>query len=91
MWAAPQALSTLGPIVESTSGRTRYTTVYALSAIAGSLFSYWFSPTASVGASGAAPPARPPRHGCVKVLGSLVPRYTAQKFSHIWFTTFHIC
>ncbi len=74
MWAALQALSTLGPIVESTSGRTRYTTVYALSAIAGSLFSYWFSPTASVGASGAALPARP---SYVKILGSGIPIYGA--------------
>lgn len=48
-----QALSALGPFVESNSGRIRFTAVYALSAIGGSLFSYWYSASASVGASGA--------------------------------------
>lgn len=48
-----QALSALGPFVESNSGGLRFTAVYAISGIAGSLFSYWYSAAASVGASGA--------------------------------------
>lgn len=48
-----QALASLGPFVESNSGKVRYLAVYAVSAIAGSLLSYRFSAAASVGASGA--------------------------------------
>eukprot|EP00208_Stichococcus_sp_RCC1054_P008445 CAMPEP_0206149880 /NCGR_PEP_ID=MMETSP1473-20131121/38009_1 /ASSEMBLY_ACC=CAM_ASM_001109 /TAXON_ID=1461547 /ORGANISM="Stichococcus sp, Strain RCC1054" /LENGTH=293 /DNA_ID=CAMNT_0053547363 /DNA_START=627 /DNA_END=1509 /DNA_ORIENTATION=- len=48
-----QAINALGPFVETNSGRARYTAVYALAGISGSLFSYRFSPNAAVGASGA--------------------------------------
>jgi Rhomboid family len=47
-----QALSSLGPFVESNAGHARFLSIYAVSAIAGSLASYWFCPSMSVGASG---------------------------------------
>lgn len=47
------SLNSLGPAVEMLSGRPRFLTVYAASAVAGSAASFAFSPAASVGASGA--------------------------------------
>jgi hypothetical protein len=48
-----QALASLGPFVESNAGHARFLAIYATSAIAGSLASYLFCPSMSVGASGA--------------------------------------
>ncbi|CAL5219996.1 g1938 [Coccomyxa viridis] len=47
------SLNSLGPAVEMLSGRQRFLSVYAASAVAGSAASFAFSPAASVGASGA--------------------------------------
>ena len=46
------SLNSLGPAVEMLSGRQRFLSVYAASAVAGSAASFVFSPAASVGASG---------------------------------------
>lgn len=48
-----QALASLGPFVENNAGHARFLAIYATSAIAGSLASYMFCPSMSVGASGA--------------------------------------
>lgn len=47
-----QALASLGPFVENNAGHARFLAIYATSAIAGSLASYMFCPSMSVGASG---------------------------------------
>ena len=49
------SLNSLGPAVEMLSGRPRFLSVYAASAVAGSAASFAFSPAASVGASGQLP------------------------------------
>jgi membrane associated rhomboid family serine protease len=46
------ALFGLGRLMEALAGKYRLATVFALSAVGGSLFSQWASPTTSVGASG---------------------------------------
>ena len=46
------SLNSLGPAVEMLSGRPRFLSVYAASAVAGSAASFAFSPAPSVGASG---------------------------------------
>ena len=47
------ALNALGPMVEGYFGHIRFTTIYVLAGLTGSLASYAFSPAPSVGASGA--------------------------------------
>ena len=44
--------SSLGPVVEALSGRQRFVSVYAASAIMGAFASYVFNTSPSVGASG---------------------------------------
>ena len=51
--ALPCVLRSLGPFVETISGRERFACVYAVSAVAGSMASYAFNSQPSVGASGA--------------------------------------
>ena len=76
----PQALSSLGPFVESNAGHARFLAIYALSAISGSLASYMFSPNPSVGASGAmlgrfsSPPFPMEVHECMPSIAG--PRLT---------------
>lgn len=55
------SLNSLGPAVEMLSGRQRFLSVYAASAVAGSAASFAFSPAASVGASGELLTDRPMR------------------------------
>lgn len=47
------ALNALGPMVEGYYGHIRFTAIYVLAGLTGSLASYAFSPAASAGASGA--------------------------------------
>lgn len=47
------AIYVYGPIVEKLYGRWRFILIYFISGLSGSILSYAFSPTASVGASGA--------------------------------------
>lgn len=47
------AIYVYGPIVERLYGRWRFVLIYIVSGLSGSILSYAFSPTASVGASGA--------------------------------------
>lgn len=47
------ALNSLGPLVESYFGHLRFTAIYLISGLFGSLASYAFSPAPSAGASGA--------------------------------------
>jgi len=47
-----QALASLGPFVENNAGHARFLAIYATSAVAGSVASYMFCPSLSVGASG---------------------------------------
>jgi rhomboid protease GluP len=47
------SLFNVGPIVASIFGEAGFLLIYLLSGISGSLFSYWFNPAPSVGASGA--------------------------------------
>jgi hypothetical protein len=46
------SLSSLGPLVEKLSGRPRFLAVYAASALVGSVASFFFTQSPSVGASG---------------------------------------
>jgi rhomboid protease GluP len=43
----------LGPLIEGIYGKVKYLAVYFISGILASMFSYWFSPDISIGASGA--------------------------------------
>lgn len=91
--AFSQALSSLGPFVESNAGHARFLAVYAISAISGSLASYMFSPNPSVGASGAMPGShrsilRFPRNGTSacparQVHASLRPLHFGGR-RHLW-------
>lgn len=47
------ALNSLGPLVEKIYGRTKYVFIYFLAGILSSIFSYIFSTSVSIGASGA--------------------------------------
>jgi rhomboid protease GluP len=47
------SLYSIGPLVEHIYGRYRYIVIYLVSGVIASLFSFWFSPYASIGASGA--------------------------------------
>lgn len=58
------SLNSLGPAVEMLSGRPRFLTVYAASAVAGSAASFAFSPASSVGASGDALSSAPLNSTC---------------------------
>lgn len=53
LYQHPQALNSLGPFVENNAGHARFLAIYATSAVAGSMASYMFCPSMSVGASGA--------------------------------------
>ena len=46
------ALNSLGPLVETVSGRGRFLTVYTVAAVAGVTASYLGSPNVSLGSSG---------------------------------------
>uniref|UniRef100_A0ACD5Y9C6 Uncharacterized protein n=1 Tax=Avena sativa TaxID=4498 RepID=A0ACD5Y9C6_AVESA len=48
-----RALEEFGPMLEGYIGPRRFLAIYCTSALSGSLFSYWFTPGSSVGASGA--------------------------------------
>ncbi|CAM0901469.1 unnamed protein product [Alopecurus aequalis] len=47
------ALKEFGPMLEGYVGPNRFLTIYCTSALSGSIFSYWFTPEPSVGASDA--------------------------------------
>jgi rhomboid protease GluP len=46
-------LKSIGTLIESTYGKLKFLLIYLLSGISSSLFSYFFSPAVSIGASGA--------------------------------------
>lgn len=47
------SLYSIGPLVEHLYGKIKYISIYIASGIISSLFSFWFSPYVSIGASGA--------------------------------------
>lgn len=47
------SLYSIGPLVEDLYGKYKYITIYFASGIISSIFSFWFSPYVSIGASGA--------------------------------------